>query len=138
MNSVHVIRREMSKRGRNDFENPPVRPAEQRVEEFRQEVRALNSQFASWASRNARDNPDKLWDAGLQDYLKYAAKLRVEYKDVLQAVGSSDSDLPSGNIWMMGQGDMSQLGMGDDISELYIPAMLRIPGLKPRPLNPNP
>ena len=33
-------------------------------------MRALNAQFASWASRNQRDNADKLWDSGLRDYLK--------------------------------------------------------------------
>ena len=45
----------MPKRGYGDFENPPARPPEQRVEEFRQEVKALNQQFASWVARNNRE-----------------------------------------------------------------------------------
>ena len=93
----------MPKRDYGDFENPPARPPEQRVEEFRQEVKALNAQFASWVERNKSDNGDKLWDSGLRDYLKYAAKVRAEFKDVLVATGSSDPDLPAGMIYMMGQ-----------------------------------
>jgi len=65
----------MSKRDRGEYENPPARPAEQRVEEFRNEVRALNAQFASYVSRQQRDNADKLWDSGMRDYLKYCAKV---------------------------------------------------------------
>jgi len=118
----------MPKRDFGDYENPPARPAEQRVEEFRQEVRALNAQFASWVARNSSDNGDKLWDSGLRDYLKYAAKVRGEFKDVLVATGSSDPDLPSGMIFMMGQGDMNQLGLGEDVIEVYTPEPLRFEG----------
>jgi len=118
----------MSKRTFGDFENPPPRPAEERVEDFRQEVRALNAQFAQWVARNNLDNSDKLWESGLRDYIKFGAKIRNDYKDVLTATGTSDPDLPAGRIFMMGQGDMNQLGLGEDVIELYQPALLRIEG----------
>jgi hypothetical protein len=102
----------MSKRTFDDFENPPPRPAEERVEDFWQEVRALNAQFAQWVSRNTLDNSDKLWESGLREYIKFGAKIRNNYKDVLTATGTLDPDLPAGRIFMMGQGDMNQLGLG--------------------------
>ena len=98
------------------------------MEEFRQEVRALNTQFAAYVSRQSRENGDKLWESGLRDYLTYAAKVRQEYKDVLVATGSSDPSSPAGNIFVMGQGDMNQLGLGEDVTEVYVPTVLRIEG----------
>ena len=98
------------------------------MEQFRQEVRALNTQFAAYVSRQSRENGDKLWESGLRDYLTYAAKVRQEYKDVLVATGSSDPSSPAGNIFVMGQGDMNQLGLGEDVTEVYVPTVLRIEG----------
>ncbi|GBG89309.1 hypothetical protein CBR_g49019 [Chara braunii] len=47
-------------------------------------VRALNRDFTSWVQTQSQNHPDELWIEGLQDYIKYAAKLMDDFKDVVE------------------------------------------------------
>ncbi|EKX37584.1 hypothetical protein GUITHDRAFT_116226 [Guillardia theta CCMP2712] len=90
----------------------PKRPGEERSDAFMAEVRGLNDQFFKWASRQHSSSSDKLWDAGLRDYLRYADKLRSDFSDVLAGAGQNDSVLEGGNIFVFGQGDNAQIACG--------------------------
>ncbi|GLJ29868.1 hypothetical protein SUGI_0590410 [Cryptomeria japonica] len=55
-----------------------------RAESSRQHVRALNSQFARWVQNQLRDHPDELWQDGVQDYIKHASEILVQFSDVVE------------------------------------------------------
>lgn len=63
-----------------------------------------------------------------RDYIKYAEQLRTQYADVIVAKGTSEPAGPSGRIYVMGQGDMGQLGLGEDETEKLRPGALSIEG----------
>eukprot|EP00959_Pyramimonas_sp_CCMP1952_P095660 1999592-Pyramimonas_sp.AAC.1 len=78
---------------------------------YLRKMRALNEQFAKFVQSLAANPTPLPWDACAQEYIKYAEKIRDEYKAVL------DQSLTTGSLLMWGTGDMGQLGMGDEISE---------------------
>ncbi len=66
----------------------------------------------------------------IRDYLKHSEKLRKEYDDVLRGtlVATAEPPPAAGRIYVVGQGDMGQLGLGEDITEALRPALLMISG----------
>lgn len=58
-----------------------------RVEQFKRNVRALNAQFVEWCCQQVDSKPDRLLVAGVADYLRHAAKLRLEYSEVINETG---------------------------------------------------
>ena len=56
----------------------PDRPAA-----FKTALAALNAQFAAWVASSASTSPHALWTDAARDYVRHAAGLVEEYKDVL-------------------------------------------------------
>ena len=67
---------------------------------------------------------------GVRDYLKHSEKLKKEYDDVLRStlVSSAEPTVPTGRIYVIGQGDMGQLGLGEEMTESLRPTKLIISG----------
>ncbi|KAI3468805.1 hypothetical protein Pfo_025468 [Paulownia fortunei] len=55
----------------------------QRAESSKQHVRALNTQFASWVQAQLQNNPDELWEDGVQDYLNHARSIMEKFSDIV-------------------------------------------------------
>ncbi|KAK9143555.1 hypothetical protein Syun_012955 [Stephania yunnanensis] len=55
-----------------------------RAESSRQQVRALNTQFASWVQSQLQNHPDELWEDGVQDYLTHASSILEKFRDVVE------------------------------------------------------
>ena len=62
--------------------------------------------------------------------MKHSEKLRKDYDDVLRGTLSSVAEPTqvAGRIYVIGQGDMGQLGLGEDITEALSPTLLMISG----------
>ncbi|XP_074570702.1 uncharacterized protein LOC141827378 isoform X2 [Curcuma longa] len=91
--SFHVDRVESSHQ--HLMAGPPLYP--QRAELAQQQVRALNSQFASWVQSQLEKHPDELWEDGVSDYLSHASYIKGEFKDVvdwLRAKTARERNLP--------------------------------------------
>ena len=58
-----------------------------RATTFKASLGALNAQFAAWVAGQAASAPHDLWAGGARDYVKHAAGLVEEYKDVLGGGG---------------------------------------------------
>lgn len=67
--------------------NIPSQKESDRVEHFKRNVRALNAQFVEWCCQQVDSKPDRLLVAGVADYLRHAAKLRLEYSEVINETG---------------------------------------------------
>ncbi|CAK9188631.1 unnamed protein product [Ilex paraguariensis] len=79
-----------------EIASPPLH--KERAESSRQHVRALNTQFASWVQTQLRDNPDELWEDGVQDYLSHASNIMEKFSDVvnwLKANATKGESLPA-------------------------------------------
>jgi hypothetical protein len=65
-----------------------------------------------------------------RDYLKHSEKLRKDYDDVLRGTLTSVAEpaQTAGRIYVVGQGDMGQLGLGEDLTEALKPMLLMISG----------
>ena len=63
-----------------------------KVTKFKENARALNEQFVSWANTQMTEKPDKLLTAGVSDYLRHCAKLRFQYSDIIAAEGKEDEE----------------------------------------------
>jgi len=50
----------------------------------RAHLRALNKQFESWVRAQIGSRPVKSWAAGCEDYLEHIAKIKADFKDVLE------------------------------------------------------
>ncbi|XP_074555999.1 uncharacterized protein LOC141811838 isoform X2 [Curcuma longa] len=91
--SFHVDRVESSHQ--HLMVGPPLDP--HRAESARQQVRALNSQFASWVQSQLEKHPDELWEDGVNDYLSHASHIKKEFKDVvdwLRAKSAGERNFP--------------------------------------------
>ncbi|GLT54964.1 hypothetical protein SLA2020_281220 [Shorea laevis] len=55
----------------------------QRAKSSWQQVRALNTQFASWVEAQLKNHPDELWEDGVQDYLAHASNIMEKFSDVV-------------------------------------------------------
>jgi broad specificity phosphatase PhoE len=64
----------------------------QRVQKFKTNVTALNKQFLQWFTEQVATKPDKLASSGLSDYLRHAAKLNLEFQDVLNEGEDGEAD----------------------------------------------
>ncbi|KAJ1480873.1 regulator of chromosome condensation 1/beta-lactamase-inhibitor protein II [Baffinella frigidus] len=102
------------KRKADDFMAPPAAPpGNQRIAEFKGE---------------GQKNPDRLWDSFMNDYLTHAKRLRAEFQDVIEGGGAAEAPAVAGTVFVFGQGDMGQLGLGDDETEMLVPGPLPMPG----------
>jgi hypothetical protein len=54
---------------------------------FKASLAALNAQFAAWVASSAASAPHALWTDAARDYVKHAAGLVEDYKDVLGGGG---------------------------------------------------
>lgn len=63
-----------------------------RAATFKASLGALNSQFAAWVGSQAGSAPHALWVEGARDYVKHAAGLVEEYKDVLGGAGGGEEE----------------------------------------------
>eukprot|EP00887_Chlorella_sp_A99_P002998 scaffold9.g2998.t1 len=70
---------------------PPAVGSRERLEQFREYVKALNAQFQEWCSRQWETRPAKFWSSGMRDYLRHQAKIRLEFGDVI----AEDENAPS-------------------------------------------
>lgn len=64
---------------------------EERIQQFKSYVEALNKQFLEWVTKQWDRSPQRFWSTGLQDYLRNVAKIRRQFADVL-----TDDDYTSG------------------------------------------
>lgn len=56
-------------------------------------VRALNTQFASWVQSQLQNHLDELWIDGVKDYLSHASNILDEFKDIVDWLRGSASEL---------------------------------------------
>ena len=63
----------------------PNLKAEERIAKFKRNVEALNKQFLEWVTSQIGAQPDRLLTNGITDYTRHAAKLRLEYQDVINS-----------------------------------------------------
>ena len=56
---------------------------EERIAKFKRHTEALNKQFLGWVTSQVGAKPNKLLANGVTDYLRHAAKLRLEFADVI-------------------------------------------------------
>ena len=68
--------------------------SEERVAKFKRHAEALNNQFLEWCTSQIGSKPDRLLATGLSDYIRHAAKLRLEFSDI---IGSSEGE----NRWIL-------------------------------------
>jgi len=54
-----------------------------RVQQFKRSAEALNKQFVQWCSSQVDKAPNRLLAAGVADYLRHAAKLRLAFGDIM-------------------------------------------------------
>lgn len=66
---------------------------------FKRHVAALNKQFLEWCSSQVGDKPDRLLAAGVGDYLRHSAKLRLEFADVIHASDSKNTEFMISKIF---------------------------------------
>ncbi|KAL3362209.1 hypothetical protein AABB24_014870 [Solanum stoloniferum] len=64
----------------------------QRAESSRQHVRALNTQFASWVQAQLQNNPDELWEDGIQDYLNHSSTIKEKFSDIVNWLKANSSN----------------------------------------------
>ena len=88
---------------------PPV-VSRRRERAMRQELRWLNSCFSQYVSARA-DSSEPL-DGAAEDYLRYVRQIRAQYSDVLAP--ATPLQRRCGRVYVVGTGDMGQLGLGDD------------------------
>lgn len=55
----------------------------ERIQRFKHAVEALNAQFLRFAKEEIEAKSTKLLTAGVADYLRHAASLRLQFSDVL-------------------------------------------------------
>ncbi|KAG7666578.1 putative Phosphoglycerate mutase-like protein [Nannochloris sp. 'desiccata'] len=59
--------------------------AEDRASKFKRHVAALNKQFSEWVTSQVGSKPDRLLAAGILDYSRHAARLRLEFSDIISS-----------------------------------------------------
>ncbi|KAI5063140.1 hypothetical protein GOP47_0021687 [Adiantum capillus-veneris] len=64
-----------------------------RAARYIQHIRALNSQFTSWAQQQLKEHPLELWQEGIQDYLRHASKIQDDFKDVIGSSAHTETNV---------------------------------------------
>jgi len=62
-----------------------AKQAEDRASKFKRHVEALNKQFSEWVTSQVGSQPDRLLAAGILDYSRHAARLRLEFQDIISS-----------------------------------------------------
>jgi len=131
----------MVKRGRDEvgtgtgvFGFPPESsdPSSERTKTALAHVKHLNTEYLKDLTRKIAENPYCWHEKEAESYKKYARRIRTEFKDVLDKLDLSTSEVASvagsqenkGRCFVFGTGDGGQLGLGDDVDELPRPRWL--------------
>ena len=67
--------------------------SDERVLKFKRNAEALNKQFLEWVTSQINSKPDRLLAAGINDYSRHAARMRLEFSDIIGT--SEDEKSPS-------------------------------------------
>ena len=119
----------MVKRGRDDGDAQPLTVLPAPLESVKQTIRercyklrlaALNESFAAAFAGFAQSS--KTAGGLAAQYLSYVAQLQAEFEDVL--VPQLQVPSRAGMVYMVGSGDMGQLGLGEELVENSRPAPL--------------
>jgi broad specificity phosphatase PhoE len=65
--------------------------AEDRASKFKRHIEALNKQFSEWVMSQVGSKPDRLLAAGILDYSRHAARLRLDFSDIISSSEDENS-----------------------------------------------
>ena len=82
-------------------------------------VEALNAAFARHVARRTTEAPREFLRAACRDYVAYANEIEAEFADAprREDEGKRAEARARGEVYVWGQGDSAQLGLGGDVDE---------------------